>query len=355
MAKVGLKTRYAYRRDATRLSLSVRAATIALLVNILLVILLGSLVLLHFERHVNPKINTYGDSVWLTWVTITTVGYGSNYPVTTGGKWTVVVIMVLGVGMLTTYFSVRSAKKVRDIKTKRKGTKVTLKSRDHYVVLGWNERAPFLLESLRKLLEPERTSIVLMCDREQLPYHDDYVFFVRGCPSSERDLKRANIGEARVAVLLADESDVSSGSDVDARTVLTALTIHSLNPAVRMTAEVVEPENIHHLELAGVDEVLDSNLVLGSLLARSARNFGLIEFVTQMLTAEPSEGLSRVEVDEDLAGMSAERREAYLLDERRVVPLALRSGGMVKHYSRTVELKPGDFIIIAKLPVTGSE
>ena len=72
MARVGFRKRYAYRKDATRLKLSTKAAAIVLLVNILLVIMFGSMVLLHFEKHKNPRVNTYGDAVWLTWVTITT-------------------------------------------------------------------------------------------------------------------------------------------------------------------------------------------------------------------------------------------------------------------------------------------
>ena len=352
MARVGFRKRYAYRKDATRLKLSTKAAAIVLLVNILLVIMFGSMVLLHFEKHKNPRVNTYGDAVWLTWVTITTVGYGNNYPVTTAGKWTIVVIMVLGVGMLTSYFSLRSAKKVRDVQTKRKGLNVKISSRDHYVVLGWSERAPSLLENLRKLLEPERTAVLLMCDLEEQPFDDDYIFYMRGRPTSERDLKRANVSEARVAILLANDDPETSGSDIDAKTVLTALTIHSLNPAVRMTAEVLESENIHHLELAGVNEVLDSNLVLGSLLARSAKSFGLIGFVTQIMTAEPSEGLTRVQVDDEIAGMPVERREEYLLEELHMLPLALNSHGEIRRYSRDMELTPGDFIVVISRPKT---
>ena len=352
MARVGFRKRYAYRKDATRLKLSTKAAAIVLLVNILLVIMFGSMVLLHFEKHKNPRVNTYGDAVWLTWVTITTVGYGNNYPVTTAGKWTIVVIMVLGVGMLTSYFSLRSAKKVRDVQTKRKGLNVKISSRDHYVVLGWNERAPSLLENLRKLLEPERTAVLLMCDLEEQPFDDDYIFYMRGRPTSERDLKRANVSEARVAILLANDDPETSGSDIDAKTVLTALTIHSLNPAVRMTAEVLESENIHNLELAGVNEVLDSNLVLGSLLARSAKSFGLIGFVTQIMTAEPSEGLTRVQVDDEIAGMPVERREEYLLEELHMLPLALNSHGEIRRYSRDMELTPGDFIVVISRPKT---
>jgi voltage-gated potassium channel len=349
-----LGAKLSYRREALRRSVNIRRIAIALLLNLLVVILVGSWVLLRFEKDKNPSVNTYGDAVWLSVITIATVGYGNSYPVTAGGKLTIIVMLASGAVVLSAFISQRSQRIEKERKRKVSGLDDKIKSRDHYVVCGWNERAPFLLDGLEALLKPQRIAVVLLSDLEDVPYTGDYVFLLRGRPTSERDLKRANIEEARVAVLLADESDLSSGSDADARTVLTALSIHSLNPAVRMTAEVVEPENIHHLELAGVDEVLDPNLLLGSLLARSARNFGLIGFVTQMLTAEPSEGLSRVEVDKEIAGMSPERREAYLVDELRVVPLALNSGAAVKHYSRAAELEPGDFIVVARLPAAGS-
>jgi voltage-gated potassium channel len=52
---------------------------------------------------------TYGDAIWWGFVTITTVGYGDLYPVTTAGRITAVVLMLGGVAFLGTLAGTLSA------------------------------------------------------------------------------------------------------------------------------------------------------------------------------------------------------------------------------------------------------
>jgi voltage-gated potassium channel len=59
-----------------------------------------SVVVYLFERHaLGSNIHTLGDAVWWALVTVTTVGYGDFYPVTTWGRITACFIM--GTGLLT--------------------------------------------------------------------------------------------------------------------------------------------------------------------------------------------------------------------------------------------------------------
>jgi voltage-gated potassium channel len=63
-------------------------------------VLNGALIVYLFERHApGSNIHTLGDAVWWSFVTVTTVGYGDFYPVTTGGRITACFIM--GTGLLT--------------------------------------------------------------------------------------------------------------------------------------------------------------------------------------------------------------------------------------------------------------
>jgi voltage-gated potassium channel len=63
-------------------------------------VLNGAVIVYLFERHApDSNIHTLGESVWWSLVTVTTVGYGDFYPVTTQGRITAGFIM--GTGLLT--------------------------------------------------------------------------------------------------------------------------------------------------------------------------------------------------------------------------------------------------------------
>ena len=49
--------------------------------------------------HDDASINSIGDAVWYSLVTITSVGYGDYYPVTTGGKFLGGILVLCSVGL----------------------------------------------------------------------------------------------------------------------------------------------------------------------------------------------------------------------------------------------------------------
>jgi len=76
------------------------AAFITILLTIL-VLTVASVLVLQFEsQSPEAKIVTGGDALWYAIVTITTVGYGDYYPVTTAGRITAMFIMFMGVGII---------------------------------------------------------------------------------------------------------------------------------------------------------------------------------------------------------------------------------------------------------------
>lgn len=73
------------------------------LVGILLTITF-SVAMLHFEgKAEGSNIKTVEDAVWWSLVTITTVGYGDRFPVTTEGRLLAVVLMFAGAGLVGTF------------------------------------------------------------------------------------------------------------------------------------------------------------------------------------------------------------------------------------------------------------
>ncbi|MGU3841347.1 potassium channel family protein, partial [Vibrio diabolicus] len=78
-----------------------RETTVAsILLLMVILITLGSSAMLFIEAK-NPEANirTGADALWWVFVTISTVGYGDHYPVTSIGKFLAVIIIVCGVGI----------------------------------------------------------------------------------------------------------------------------------------------------------------------------------------------------------------------------------------------------------------
>lgn len=64
-------------------------------------LLLGAVAVLDAERgSPGANINTFGDALWWAASTVTTVGYGDRYPVTTEGRVIAVLLMLVGIALV---------------------------------------------------------------------------------------------------------------------------------------------------------------------------------------------------------------------------------------------------------------
>lgn len=69
----------------------------------ILTIIFSSIAILHVEVDPKSNIKTAEDAIWWAYVTITTVGYGDRFPVTTEGRIIAAFLMTVGVGLFGTF------------------------------------------------------------------------------------------------------------------------------------------------------------------------------------------------------------------------------------------------------------
>lgn len=80
------------------------SALLVLLLLGILVLQFGSLLILRLEQYApGANITSASDALWYTIVTISTVGYGDQYPVTDAGRLAGTVVIVTGVGIFGTF------------------------------------------------------------------------------------------------------------------------------------------------------------------------------------------------------------------------------------------------------------
>lgn len=342
----GLRARLAFRWETLQIRLSRRRFGSWILFNLLAVVLLGAFVIFLLERRENPGVHNYFEALYMVFITIATVGYGDVSPVTVGGRVAIIVILVLGIGALSGFVTLMATKRAEKAGRRFSGLEEKTAICGHIVVCGWNSRGRFVIARLREETRKSRARVVLLCDLEEAPIADDDVLFLRGNPVSEADLERTNVAEAEAAILLADESKGGNSGDVDARTVLSALTIRSINPDIKMTAEVLEPENAHHLRLAGVKEILDTNSFLGNLIARSALHYGLIAIISGLVARDADTGVYTIPAGSDTAGRTWAEAEAALREEYGGQLLAISTRGRLRPEDAGYRVEEGDYLIV---------
>lgn len=70
--------------------------------SVIMVVVIGSLAMLDVERGApGATISSFGDAIWWSFITLTTVGYGNYSPVTTMGRVIAVGMMLAGIGLLS--------------------------------------------------------------------------------------------------------------------------------------------------------------------------------------------------------------------------------------------------------------
>jgi len=91
----------------------------------MIVLVVCSVLVLQFESHAaDANITTGGDALWWAIVTITTVGYGDFFPVTTAGRITGTFVMFAGVGIIGALASILASVLVASPKTEEEPEEV---------------------------------------------------------------------------------------------------------------------------------------------------------------------------------------------------------------------------------------
>ncbi|MCE1245113.1 MAG: ion channel [Firmicutes bacterium] len=275
------------------------------------IIAISSSLFFYFEAHAKDTlISKPFDAFWWVVVTLSTVGYGDIFPKTTEGRIIGIFLMFIGVAFMSLLTATIASKIVeRDLKGGMGMLDITLEG--HVVICGWNHHARKMVEQILESIEKE---IVILAELQSKPYEHRRVYFVKGDPTDEMDLHRANISRADTAIVLTDLA-VHKMESADARAILTTLAIETINSDVYTCAEILDSKNIPHLRNAKVNEVITSGEFSGRLMARTAITHGISKVITDLLTPDEGNELSKVKIPDQVDGMKFDELFCRLRDK----------------------------------------
>lgn len=188
------------------------------------------------------------ESLYMTTITVTTVGFGEVRHLSTEGRVFTVVLIFMGVGLVlyVTGFVVQFMVEgqVRFLLGRRKLNNKIKRLKNHYIVCGYGRIGRVLTNNLRE----NPIDIVVVENNPELvdAMEKDNVLYIQANATEETALLQAGIKQARglVAVLATDTDNV-----------FLTLTARQLNPDLYIMARVSQESARSKLWAAGADKV----------------------------------------------------------------------------------------------------
>ncbi len=219
------------------------------------------------------------DGLYLTAITITTVGYGDIAPVTVGGRLFTILLIFSGVGYVMYLFSQITETMVegglRHIVAKRKMQKNITKLHNHYIVCGFGRIGQEICSLLK---ENNRPFVVIESDEAVIDQLDRLAYAeLKGDASDDDILLAAGIKQAKGLV-----TAVSS----DERNVYITLTARGLNPNLFILARSSGlPGAAKKLERAGASRVISPYSIGARRMAQLIVRPTVVDFVDLAMQA----------------------------------------------------------------------
>jgi voltage-gated potassium channel len=242
------------------------------------------------------------DALFMTVITVSTIGYHELPPLDATGKLFTMILIVLGVG--TTYYTLVAFAgfliegRVRDLLGRRAMKRTISMLEDHVVLCGYGRFGRVVAQDLSRL---GVAVVVIEADPAVQPAlaASDHPFVI-GSALDDAVLAEAGIARARAIV-------VATGSDAD--NVFIALSAREANPRIGIHARGETDAGIRRLQLAGAAQVVSPYHLGGQRIAHAIARPSVVDFIT---LATPAQGPVEISLEEVVVG-SGSPLEAVLL------------------------------------------
>ncbi len=221
------------------------------------------------------------DAVYMTVITMSTVGFGTVRELSAGGKVFSIALIIISASTflyaITTITTFVVEGEVQQIFNRYRVNKKVATLRDHIIICGLGRNGR---EVAAELVRQDQTFVVIEQDQQVLDdFQEQYgikILAIVGDASHEDVLEKANINDAKGLV-----STVSS----DAENVYISLTAREMCPHLEIVARASNESSISKLKRAGANKVILPNLIGGRKMANLITRPALTEFM-DMVTGE---------------------------------------------------------------------
>jgi voltage-gated potassium channel len=215
------------------------------------------------------------DGLYMTVVTITTVGYAEVKPLDTAGRWFTMGLIFTGVG--TAYYGFAAVTEavvggqLRAMVGKTAMDRRIRQLKGHIIVCGYGRFGRVVVEALRQQRERPQIVLVEIDSEKEAELERSGMFYVIGSGLDEDVLDHAGIREA---------SDIVIATSSDPDNVFISLSVRELNPTIRIHARAESEVGVRHLQLAGADRAISSYQYSAMRIAAAIARPAALDFLS---------------------------------------------------------------------------
>ena len=278
------------------------------------------------------------DALYMTIITLTTVGFGEVQPLSPAGRIFTIILIVLGASIVA--YSLRLALELFSsgvLQEALRGRRI-IKIQDHCIICGFGRAGQYIGNELKRegapfvVVDPDDEAIG-RCQALSYPH-------IQGDATLTAVLEQAGISKARFVVTVAD---------ADSTNVFIVLTVRELRDDLLVISRTNRDESVSKLRKAGANEVLSPYALIGHRIVNTIKRPSATDFLSTALQTGGGElGIEEVDIREASPLANKTLGEVDLRHRFGVSALALVSpeAGLSTHPGADTLLTPGSRLIV---------
>ena len=281
------------------------------------------------------------DSLYMTIITLSTVGYGEVREIGPSGRVFTVLLIVFGLFTITYIVGLVAetlvAGEIRSVLGRRKVSKKIKSLRDHYIICGYGRIGSIICKGLTRKAIP--LMVIEKDEQAQEQLEEDEILYLQGDATHEETLLEAGIAKAKGLV-----SVVSS----DAENVYICLTARGLSPRLYILSRAEDEASERKLLRAGANKVILPYILGGRRMVQAIIRPTVSDFLESAVHDQSFElAIEEITVGEDSRLVNQSLVDSGIRQEMDIIIIGIKQkdGTMIFNPSSQAEIQSDDILI----------
>jgi voltage-gated potassium channel len=280
------------------------------------------------------------DALYMTFISITTVGYGEVFPMTRAGRLFTIWVIISGLGIFLNIVGALAEGAIevnmRRILGRRR-MEMLKKMKNHVIVAGFGVMG----EQVARLLYQKKIKFIIIesnSERFAAAEEEGYNVILEDA-TTEDGLRKAGVDSAQTFIsLLASDAD----------NIFTVMAVHEINPSICIMSRALDIANEKRLYKVGASRVVTPYELSSRRIVNTILRPNVVDFMDLMISSPKiSLSIEELTISEDSPFAGKIIRESGLRENYNIIVIAIkRKGEMVFNPSPNQEILSGDILII---------